>query len=470
MSPAPDLTKPALRAVILAAGRGTRMRSARPKVLHPLAGRPMVQHLAAALAALGPAEIVVVTAPGEGEVAAAVAPAAGAATVTAAAQDPPLGTGHAVLAAKPALGSRPGTVLVVYGDTPLLSETTLREMVARREQGAAVVVVGFRPADTAAYGRLILDAAGTLARIVEHRDASAEERAVDLCNSGVMAVDGVLLFDLLAGVTADNAKGEYYLTDIVALARGRGLACAMVEAPEAEVLGINSRRELAVAEALVQDRLRERAMAGGASLLDPASVHLSWDTAIGQDVIIEPHVFCGLGVAIGDNVVIRAFSHLEGARIKAGAIVGPFARLRPGARIGEGVHIGNFVEIKNAGIEAGAKVNHLSYVGDARVGAGANIGAGTITCNYDGIAKHHTDIGAGAFIGSNSALVAPVTIGDGAMVGAGSTIAGTVAPGALAVTRAEQKEFAGGAERFRTRARARVAKKAPAAPAPRSKV
>ena len=441
-----------LAAVILAAGLGTRMRSTMPKVLHQLAGRPMIAHLAATVGALAPARVVVVVGPGMDAVVAAAQPA------VAALQEPALGTGHAVLAARDALQGFAGDVLVLYGADPLVRTETLKAMLAIRAEGASVVVLGFRPDDPGAYGRLIVDAAGNLERIVEFKDASPAERAIALCNSGVMAIDGAVLFDLLDRVGNDNAKREYYLTDIVAIARARGLACGYVEAAAEEVLGVNDRAELAAAETVVQRRLRAAAMRDGATLIDPASVYFSHDTRLGRDVIVEPNVFFGPGVTVGDNVRIRANSHIEGTRIAAGAVIGPFARLRPGAEIGDGAHIGNFVEVKAASIEAGAKVNHLTYIGDARVGAGANIGAGTITCNYDGFGKYHTDIGAGAFIGSNSALVAPVKIGDGAIVGAGSTIARDVPPGALAVTRASQEQVLGGAEHFRGKAKARAAR------------
>jgi bifunctional UDP-N-acetylglucosamine pyrophosphorylase/glucosamine-1-phosphate N-acetyltransferase len=314
-----------------------------------------------------------------------------------------------------------------------------------------VVVLGFRPDDPAEYGRLKLAGDGALAAIVEARDATEEERAIALCNAGVMAVEGARLFELLDGLDSDNAKGEYYLTDIVAAARARGLDCAVVEGGAEEVLGINSRAELAAAEAIVQRRLRAAAMAAGVTLIDPDTVYFGHDTAIGRDCTVGPHVVFGPGVSVGEDVTILAFSHLEGARVDNGARIGPFARLRPGAEIGVQAHIGNFVEIKQATVEAGAKVNHLTYIGDARVGAGANVGAGTITCNYDGFTKGFTDIGAGAFIGSNTALVAPVKVGEGAMIGAGSVIARDVAADALAVTRAEHDEREGAARRFRER-------------------
>ncbi len=435
----------ATAAVVLAAGIGTRMKSATAKVLHPIAGRPMIGHLMATLAPLAPERTVVVVGAAMEAVAEAVAPA------RVAIQDPPLGTGHAVLAARQALEGFAGDVLVLYADTPLLEPATLAAMLAARRTPPepAVVVLGFRPGDAAEYGRLVVGEGRALERIVEFRDATPQERAIGLCNSGVMAVDAGVLFDLLAEIGNDNAKGEYYLTDIVGLARARGLACAYVEGQAGEVMGVNSRADLARAEAAVQARLRDAAMAAGVTLVDPDTVYLCHDTAIGRDSVVGPHVFFGPGVTIGEGVTIKAFSHLEGARVADGAVVGPFARLRPGAEIGSGTHIGNFVEIKQAVIETGAKVNHLAYIGDARVGAAANVGAGTITCNYDGFRKSFTDIGAGAFIGSNTALVAPVKVGEGAVIGAGSVISRDVEADALALTRAEQTTLEGGARKYR---------------------
>jgi bifunctional UDP-N-acetylglucosamine pyrophosphorylase / glucosamine-1-phosphate N-acetyltransferase len=439
-------------AVVLAAGLGTRMKSAMPKVLHRVAGRPMIGHLMAALEALGVERTVVVVSPGMPEVADCVAPA------RIAIQDPPRGTGDAVKAARGALGEFDGDVLVLFGDTPLLTAETMRVMIEARRAAAdpAVVVLGFRPADPAEYGRLITAADGGLDAIVEFRDADDAERRIGLCNAGIMAVDGRRLFALLDAVGNDNAKGEYYLTDIVALARARGWRCAVVETADAdEVMGVNSRVGLAEAEAAMQKRLRLRHMAEGVTLTDPESVWFSWDTRIGRDVTIGPSVVFGPGVEIADGVEIRAFCHIDGARIASGALIGPFARLRPGADIGPDVHVGNFVEIKEAALEAGAKANHLSYIGDSRVGAGANIGAGTITCNYDGFIKARTDIGAGAFIGSNTALVAPVTVGDRAIIGAGSVVAKDVPADALALTRAPHDERPGWAAGFRARRQAR---------------
>jgi len=348
-------------------------------------------------------------------------------------------------------------VLVLYGDTPLLTEQTINAMLEARQDAAqpAVVVLGFAPLDPGAYGRLVVDAEdGALLAIVEYNDASPEERDIALCNSGVMCFEAALLAQFLPRLSNDNAKGEYYLTDCVALAREDGFAAEVVVGEEEELIGVNSRVELAQAEMIFQDRMREKAMKGGATLLDPSSVYFSFDTRLGKDVVVEPNVHFGPGAEVGDGARIKGFCHIEGASVAAHATVGPFARLRPGARVDEDAHIGNFVEIKNAHVETGAKVNHLSYIGDARVGARANVGAGTITCNYDGYLKHHTDIGNGAFIGSNTALVAPVEIGDGALVGAGSTVTFDVAADAIVTTRAEPKILGGAAKRYRERKQA----------------
>jgi bifunctional UDP-N-acetylglucosamine pyrophosphorylase/glucosamine-1-phosphate N-acetyltransferase len=439
-------------AIVLAAGKGTRMKSALPKVLHRIAGKPMVRHVLDSLAPLGAGPVVVVVAPGMEAVAQAVAPHATAV------QEHQLGTGHAVLAARAALGGGgniAGDVLVLYGDTPFIATETLQRMLARRRQAdePAVVVLGMRPDDPGEYGRLVLGGDGYLHAIVEAKEASAEERRIDLCNSGVMAIAGAHLFSLLDLVGNDNAKGEYYLTDIVAIARARGLACAVVEAEIDELMGVNSRAELAVAEAIIQDRLRARAMAGGATLIDPKTVWLSHDTEIGADVVIGPNVFFGPGVTVADNVEIRSFSHIEGASIASGAVIGPFARLRPGAEIGPKARVGNFVEMKNTRLGAGAKANHLAYVGDSTVGAGANIGAGTITCNYDGYDKTRTEIGAGVFVGSNATLVAPLSLGEGAFVAAGSVVTQDVPADALAVGRSRQTNKPGWAAEFHAQKR-----------------
>ncbi|MCW5771210.1 MAG: bifunctional UDP-N-acetylglucosamine diphosphorylase/glucosamine-1-phosphate N-acetyltransferase GlmU [Rhodospirillaceae bacterium] len=446
-----------LAAIVLAAGKGTRMKSALPKVMHPVAGRAMVLHVLGAAAALGAARSVVVIGPDMPEVAAAVAPAPTAVQVQ------QLGTADAVKAAQAALGDFRGTVFILYGDTPLITPETLRHMQAARERDkpqAAIVVLGFRPADPGAYGRLVVDRSGALTAIVEAKDATPDELRIDLCNSGVMAVDGALLWELLAEVGNANAKGEYYLTDIVGLARKRQLRCLYVEAPETELLGVNDRADLARAEAALQDRLRRAAMANGVTMTDPASVFLAWDTRLGRDVTIGPNVVFGPGAAIDDDVEIRAFCHIEGAEIGKGAVIGPFARLRPGTKLGAAVHIGNFVECKAALLGDGAKANHLAYVGDAEIGAKTNIGAGTITANYDGYFKHKTVVGKGVSIGSNTVLVAPVTVGDGALVGAGSAITRDIEADSIAVTRAETKSLPGAAKRYREKKAAEKAAKA----------
>jgi len=438
--------------VVLAAGQGTRMRSSLPKVLHELAGRPMLAHVLASVTALHPEKVVVVVGPEMERF-----PDAMLAHDTVV-QSERLGTGHAVLAAGPQLApllEQEGDmdVLVIYGDTPLIRPETLREMRKPLEgPGALLVGLAFRPQDPARYGRVIVDADGLVERVVEYVDADDTERAISLCNAGILIADGATLYDLAARFDKDNAKGEYYLTDIFALARAAGKPARMIEAVHpSEVLGINDRRELAGAEKVLQERLRASALDAGVTMVDPATVWLSWDTAFDGDVHIEPGVVFGPGVRVERGAWIRAFSHLEGVVVGPGAQVGPFARLRPGTRLGEGARVGNFVEIKNSSLGDGAKANHLSYVGDANVGAKANIGAGTITCNYDGFGKHVTEIGAGVFIGSNTALVAPVTVGRGAIVGAGSTITRDVEEDGLAVARGEQQVVAQGAIRFRAK-------------------
>ncbi|MBX6321928.1 MAG: bifunctional UDP-N-acetylglucosamine diphosphorylase/glucosamine-1-phosphate N-acetyltransferase GlmU [Rhodospirillaceae bacterium] len=441
-----------LAAVVLAAGKGVRMKSARPKVMHRVAGLPMIGHVLRALESLGCTQGAVVIAPGMEAVRAAVAPWP---TVVQAEQ---LGTAHAVLAAQDALAGFAGDLLVAYGDTPLITGPTLGRLVERRRAGddPAVVVLGMRPDNPAEYGRLIVDGAGRLEAIVEFREAGPEQRGLTLCNAGVMALDAARVWPLLRDIGNDNAKGEYYLTDVVAVARRRGLACAFVEAPAEEVLGVNSRAELAVVEAHMQQRLRARAMAEGATLVDPTTVFFSHDTRLGRDVTVGPFTVFGPGVTVGDDVEIRGFCHIEGAAIAAGAVVGPYARLRPGTRLGEGVHIGNFVETKNAELGPGTKANHLTYLGDSTVGPGTNIGAGTITCNYDGFRKLRTTIGARVFIGTNSALVAPVAIGDGAFVAAGSVITRDVPADAMAVARGQQVDKPGWARKFREKMQALV--------------
>ncbi len=444
-----------LACLVLAAGKGTRLKSQTPKVLHPVAGQAMIRHVADVVNALSPQRAVIVVGPDMESVAAAVEP------WDSAIQEQQRGTADAVRAAADHLSGFSGDVLVVFGDTPLITVDSLQRMVDRRREAddPAVVVLGMRPEDPAQYGRLVLDKAGNLEAIVEFADATAEQKSIRLCNGGLMAFDGRRLPELLDGIGDGNAQGEFYLTDAVAVARDKGHRCAVVEGSALEVHGINSRAELAMAEAYMQDRLRAAAMAGGATMVDPASVFLSFDTALGRDVTIGPSVVFGPGVTVEDDVEILAFSHIEGAVLRSGAVVGPFARLRPGAEIGPGAKVGNFVEVKNATLGAGAKANHLSYLGDAGIGAGANIGAGTITCNYDGFLKHRTEIGEGAFIGSNTALAAPVRVGDRANVGAGSVIVRDVPDDALAVARGEQVEKPGAAKRYRARKAAEKAKR-----------
>ena len=441
-------------ALVLAAGKGTRMRSALPKVLHPIANRPMIQHVLAAVAPLGPARPVVVIAPEMAEVAQAVAPAA---TVV---QREPLGTGHAVAAARQALAGFAGDVIVLCGDVPLVSTATLEALLrARREAPAAAAVVGMRLADPGAYGRLIVDASGGLEAIVEAADATPAQRAVTLCNSGLMALDGRHLFRLLDGIGRDNAKGEHYLTDLIAAARREALVCRAIEAPAEELMGVNSRADLAAAEAAMQRRLRARAMDAGVTLVAPDTVFFSADTRIGRDSTVGPFVVFGPEVAIGEGVAIPAFCHIVGARIGDGASIGPFARLRPGAELARDVQIGNFVEVKNSRLAEGVKANHLAYIGDSTVGAGTNVGAGAITCNYDGIEKFRTEIGRGVFLGTNVSLVAPVAVGDGAIVAAGSVITGDVPADSMAIARGRQVVKPGRAKDWRDeRRRAKAAK------------
>mgnify|MGYP002277693669 CR=1 FL=1 len=423
------------------------MKSALPKVLHPIGGRAMLAHVMDAAGALKPkrqALVIGSQAPEVGDFAKTID-----SNVRIAVQDPPRGTGDAVMKALPSLEGFAGAVLVLYADTPLVTPETMSALAEEVAGGAAVAVLGFTPEEPGAYGRLKRDDKGALAAIIEAKDAKPEELEIGLCNSGVMAIDAAFLSARLKDIGNDNAKNEYYLTDIVALARADGKRCAIIEADEDEVLGVNSRLELAEAEHVFQLRARCAAMVNGATLADPDTVYFSYDTIIGKDVAVGQHVVFGPGVEISDNVEIKPFSHIEGARIAPGAVVGPFARLRPGAELRENVRVGNFVEVKNAVLKDGAKVNHLTYIGDAAIGAGANIGAGTITCNYDGFNKHKTTIGDGAFIGSNSALVAPVTIGDGAYVGSGSVVTKDIEPDALAVARGHQKTIPGWAARFR---------------------
>ncbi len=444
------MTQNASLAIVLAAGKGTRMKSDLPKVMHALAGLPLIGHVLKAAQEASVGKIAVVVGPGMEIVADSVREADPKAELYVQADQ--LGTADAVKAARAAFEGHSGPVLIIYGDTPLLRSETLAALARELEAGADLVVAGFETETPDGYGRLLLDERGNLAAIREHKDASEAERQINLCNSGIMGFrSGKALASLLARIGNNNAKSEFYLTDAVALARADHLETRMLKGDEVEVLGVNSRAELAEAEAILQVLLREEAMAGGATLVAPDTVFLSHDTKIGKDVLIEPNVFIGPGVVIENGATIRGFCHIVGAHVGEGAIVGPFARLRPGARIGKTAHIGNYVEIKQADVAEGAKVNHLTYIGDASIGAGANIGAGTITCNYDGIAKHKTEIGAGAFIGSNASLVAPVKIGEGAYVGSGSVITKDVPADSLAVTRAPQEEREGWAARFRAR-------------------
>jgi bifunctional UDP-N-acetylglucosamine pyrophosphorylase/glucosamine-1-phosphate N-acetyltransferase len=433
---------------------GTRMKSATPKVLHKVAGRPILGHVIAAARGAGATKIVVVTSP-DGQAVRDYAAKEGADSVI---QEQQLGTGHAANCAAGALKDFAGVVAVTYGDMPLLTSKTF-EASYEAQKTAGMAIVAFDAKDPSAYGRVILDRDGMLDRIVEFKDASEKERAVTLCNAGLLAADAKSFFKWAANLKNDNAQKEYYLTDIPLLARADRVACAVARTGEEEVMGVNSRAELANAEAAMQRRLHNVALASGVGMTAPDTVYLSFDTILEPDVLVEPFVVFAPGVTVRSGAQIKAFSHLENAEVGKGALIGPYARLRPGAVIEEDVHIGNFVEVKKARIEKGAKANHLSYIGDARVGAGANIGAGTITCNYDGFDKHHTDIGAGAFIGSNTALVAPVKVGDGAITGAGSTITKDVEANALAVERSDQKHLSGWAEKFRARKKAEKAKR-----------
>jgi len=435
--------------VILAAGQGTRMRSDTHKVLHPIASRPLLLHLLDTVDRLGADKRVVVVGKGREQVEAALQ----GRDVTIAIQSEQKGTGHAVQQAAEALAGYDGPVIVLYGDTPFVAAETLRRMLDRLDgtAGPGVVVLASSPADPLRYGRIILGEGDHIAKMVEYKDATEEERAVRLCNSGMMAVRAADLFRWLGQVGNDNAAGEYYLPDIVNIAAGERRDAVVIEGDPHETAGVNSRAELAHLELEWQRRRREQALDEGATLIDPESVWFAFDTKLGRDVTVEPHVVFGPGVEIADGATIHAFSHIEGAIIGPKASIGPFARIRPGTRLAERTKVGNFVELKKAEIAAGAKVNHLSYVGDADVGSGANIGAGTITCNYDGFGKYRTVIGAGAFIGSNTALVAPVTVGEGAIIGAGSVITRDVEADSLALERSEQKGIAGWARRFRER-------------------
>jgi len=434
-------------AVVLAAGDATRMKSSKSKVLHTVGNLPLIAHVTRAAATAGVNKVALVV----GRDADLVTDAAKSGLdvpVSAVEQTERKGTGHAVLMARDIITEGFDDVVVLYGDAPLIDPKSLDAATAERTKGADVVVLGFRAADPTGYGRL-LERDGELVAIREHKEASEEELAVDFCNGGIITFSGAQAVSLLEAIGNTNAKGEYYLTDIVEIARERGLKCVAVEAPEEDMMGCNTRAELAEIEQVWQARARHAAMLSGVSMIDPASVFLSHDTELGNDVMIEPNVWFGPGVKVGDGAVIHAFSHIEGAEIGANAMIGPFARLRPGTELGEKAKVGNFCELKKAKVGAGAKVNHLSYIGDAIVGPAANIGAGTITCNYDGQNKHLTEIGAGAFIGSNSSLVAPIRIGDGAYVGSGSVVTMDVPDDALAIARARQETKPGRAARLR---------------------
>ena len=434
-----------LAIIILAAGKGTRMKSSLHKVLHPLGGRTMLQHLMDTTSQLQPVCKIIVVGAGKEQVEIAIGDQADIIQ-----QEPQLGTGHAVQVTREKLQSFKGNVLILFGDVPLLSTLTMQRMIdTRSKTGASLVVLGFTPKETKFYGRIKLNSKNGVESIVEYKDASVEERRITLCNSGVMLLDGSIMFDLLDSLDNINTAGEYYLTDVVKIAKSKDLNCAVVETNEEEVMGVNSRSELAYAEGLFQEERRHHFMDEGVTLTDPASVFFSFDTKIGRDVNIGPNVFFGNGVEIADDVTINAYCHIEGAKIGNGSIIGPFARLRPAVELGERVKVGNFVEIKKTIIDNDAKVSHLSYIGDAKIGKNVNIGAGTITCNYDGYLKYQTDIGDGAFVGSNCALVAPVSIGAGAIIGAGSVITTIVEKNALAISRVKQRQLGGWAAKFR---------------------
>lgn len=439
--------------IVLAAGMGTRMKSELPKVLHRVAGRSLLGHVMNAANALAPARTVVVLGPGMGNAEAeakALSP-----DVSIAVQVERKGTAHAVSMARPALEGFSGQVLVLYGDVPLIRPETLRDLVAQTSGKRQMAVLGFEAADPTGYGRLVRGGQGDVLAITEHLDATPEQRRITLCNSGIICILSDVLWELLPLIRDTNAKGEFYLTDLVGLTVQSGGHCGLGVCPEEEVAGVNDRTQLAAIEATVQQTYRRVHMLNGATLVAPETVYFSADTAIGRDVVIEPHVVFGPGVAVDDGVQIAAFSHIEGARIGKGARIGPYARLRPGASIGEDAHIGNFVEVKKSDIGKGAKANHLSYIGDATVGAKTNIGAGTITCNYDGFDKHRTTIGDNVFVGSNTALVAPVTIGSGASIAAGSVITREIPADALAITRPDLKTHDGWAARYRSMKSAR---------------
>jgi bifunctional UDP-N-acetylglucosamine pyrophosphorylase / glucosamine-1-phosphate N-acetyltransferase len=432
-------------AIVLAAGEGTRMRSSMPKVLHPIAGRSMLGHVLATVGESVADRASVVIGPGRDDVAAEAAKIFPGSSVHV--QTDRLGTAHAALHAKFDIAQGSDVIIILFADTPLVRAETITQLRDAILAGAAVAGLGFRAKDPTGYGRFIMNGESLLA-IREHKDASAEERKIDLCNAGLMALDGRKALSILEMIGNANAQKEFYLTDAVEVAIAQGWTAVAVEAPEDEVMGVNDRVQLSIAEGIMQNRLREAAMRNGVTLIDPSTVFFSYDTKIGRDVIVEPNVFIGKGVTISDRAIIHASSHLEGTNIGEGAHVGPFARLRPGANLAKGAKVGNFVEIKNADIGEGAKVSHLTYIGDAHIGSGANIGAGTITCNYDGYFKYKTVIGKNAFVGSNSSLVAPVTIADGAYIGSGSVITDGVPEGALALSRVRQSNKLGWAERF----------------------
>jgi bifunctional UDP-N-acetylglucosamine pyrophosphorylase/glucosamine-1-phosphate N-acetyltransferase len=439
--------------IVLAAGKGTRMKSNHPKVLHRVAGRSLLGHVLDAARALDPCEAVVVTGPDMDAVwveARKFFPDSRRAM-----QVDRLGTGHAVSVAQEALANFSGTVVVLYGDVPLISAPTLLKLTETAGEGIAVL--GFEADDPRGYGRLIQDEQGQVIRIREELDAGPAERMIRLCNSGIIAINAGLLWSLLPKLNNTNAKGEYYLTDLVELATAAGTPCRLASCPEEEVAGVNDRIQLSGIEETLQNLYRRRHMLNGVTLVAPATVFFSVDTVIGEDVVVEPHVVFGPGVIVGNGVEILSFSHIEGATVASGARIGPYARLRPGADIGEDAHVGNFVEVKKSVIGKGAKANHLTYIGDARIGAGTNIGAGTITCNYDGYEKHLTNIGADVFVGSNTSLVAPVTVGDGASIAAGSVVTRDVPPNALAIGRVDLEIREGWAKRYREMKAARKA-------------
>lgn len=444
--------------VVLAAGKGTRMKSALPKVLHRAAGRSLLGHVLEAIKPLKPVRTAVVV--GLGMEAVADEARRHLAGVKIALQQQQRGTADAVASAKAALAGFTGTVLVAYADAPLIRAETVAALAEAVTARTPMAVLGFRAADPKGYGRLIRNAKGHITAIREELDATPRERRIDLCNSGLIAIDATLLWTLLPKIGNDNAKKEFYLTDLAGLATKARRQVALVECPEAEVAGVNDRVQLAAVEAAFQNRYRRRFMLEGATLTAPETVFFCADTQIGKDVVIEPHVMFGPGVSIDNNVRILAFSHIEGATIADGARIGPFARLRPGAEIGADAHIGNFVEVKQAMIGAGAKANHLSYIGDASIGTASNIGAGTITCNYDGFDKHRTEIGANVFVGSNTAFVAPVKVGDGANIAAGTVVTGNVPADALAIARSDMQVRSGWAAKYRDIKKARKAAKA----------